>query len=108
LGIARFDWDSEADAIEAAEAATRAVDDLVVGATIERSGYGGPRSDAEHRGDSIERGQTRTRWVGFDGQIAWVERRGPTLVIVVGAPPELADQLAGELWPKKASAGRRR
>nr|HEX4313035.1 hypothetical protein [Kofleriaceae bacterium] len=77
--IARMDWDSEADAIEAAEAATRAVDDLVVGATIERD-------------------QARTRWLGLDGTVSWVERKGPSLVMVVGAPAALADSLATEVW----------
>jgi len=81
IGLARLDWDSEADAIEAAEAATRAVDDLVAGATIEQT-------------------DTRTRWIGFDGQVSWVERKGPAIVIVVGAPPSLADAIAKEAWQK--------
>ena len=73
VAVARMEWDSEADAIEAAEAATRAIDDLVVGATIERA-------------------QTRTRWLGLDGTVSWVERKGPSLAVVVGAPAASRDR----------------
>lgn len=78
-GVAKLVWDSEADAVEAAEAAMRAVDDAVLGATIDR-------------------GADRMRWFALDGTVAWVERRGTTLVIVIGAPAWAADALAAELW----------
>ena len=79
VGVARSEWDSEADAIEAAEAAVKAVDAAVVGATIEH-------------------GAARTRWLALDGTVAWVERRGRSLAIVIGAPLWAADALAAELW----------
>src|SRR6185295_17861661 len=46
VGIARSEWDSEADAIEAAEAAVKALDASIVGAVIDH-------------------GRTRTRWLGI-------------------------------------------
>jgi hypothetical protein len=79
IGVARMEWDSEADAIEAAEAASRALDHLVAGATVEHT-------------------DTRTRWLALDGTAAWVERRGPSVVLVVGAPASLADALAVDVW----------
>jgi hypothetical protein len=79
VGIARTDWDSEADAIEAAEAAAKALAHAVVGATLEAS-------------------PTRLRLLGVDGTVSWIERRGPSLVIVRGAPARLAEALATEVW----------
>jgi hypothetical protein len=79
VGIARTEWDTEADAIEAAEAAGKALADLVVGGTIDRSA-------------------NRTRLFGIDGTVSWIERKGPSLVIVVGAPVWSAAALAGEVW----------
>jgi hypothetical protein len=79
VGILRMEWDSEADAIEATEAGARALDDAVVGGTAERS-------------------QTHTRWLGLDGRVSWIERRGPALVIVLGAPAWSAEALASEVW----------
>ncbi|HEX4420406.1 MAG TPA: hypothetical protein VH165_20970 [Kofleriaceae bacterium] len=79
VGIAHTEWDTEADAIEAAEAAGKALADTVVGATLERTA-------------------TRTRLFGLDGTVSWLERRGATLILVVGAPSWSADALAAELW----------
>jgi hypothetical protein len=79
VGIARTEWDSEVDAIEAAEAAGKALDDAVVGGTVERS-------------------PTRMRLFGVDGTVSWIERKGPSLVIVLGAPAWSADALAAEVW----------
>jgi len=62
VGIARTEWDSEIDAIEAAEAAGKALADAVTGSTIERSA-------------------TRLRLLGLDGTVSWLERRGASLVI---------------------------
>ncbi|HTR52842.1 MAG TPA: hypothetical protein VMJ10_19140 [Kofleriaceae bacterium] len=82
IGLARFEWDSEADAIEAEHAATRAVDDALVGATAERAGDAGGR----------------TRWLAVDGSEAWVERRGSSLELAIGVPVRAADALATEAW----------
>jgi hypothetical protein len=79
VGIARTEWDSEADAIEAAEAAGKALAEAVVGGTVERTA-------------------TRTRLFGLDGAVSWIERRGPSLVIVLGAPAWSAEALATEVW----------
>jgi hypothetical protein len=79
VGIARTEWDTEADAIEAAEAAGKALSDLVVGGTIDRSA-------------------NRMRLFGIDGTVSWIERKGPSLVIVVGAPAWSAAALATEVW----------
>ncbi|MCW5802383.1 MAG: hypothetical protein KIT31_08350 [Deltaproteobacteria bacterium] len=79
VGIARLDWDSEADAIEAAEAAVKALDQTVVGPTVEHT-------------------PTRTRWFAIDGTVSWIERRGPAFVMVYGVPAWAADALAAEIW----------
>lgn len=79
VGIARTEWDSEADAIEAGEAADKALDHAVVGATIDHA-------------------QNRTRWLALDGTVSWTERRGPSLVIVIGAPAWAAAALETEVW----------
>jgi hypothetical protein len=85
VGIARTEWDTEADAIEAAEASGKALADSVVGATIERTA-------------------TRTRLFGLDGTVSWIERKGPSLVIVLGAPAWSAAALATEVWSSTAVA----
>ena len=79
VGIARTEWDTEADAIEAAEAAGKALSDLVVGGTVDRTA-------------------TRMRLFGIDGTVSWIERRGPSLVIVLGAPVWSAAALVTEVW----------
>lgn len=79
VGISRSEWDSEADAVEAFEAAEKALDHLVVGATIDHIG-------------------TKTRWLALDGTVTWIERRGPSLVMVIGAPAWSADALGAETW----------
>lgn len=79
IAIARTEWDSEADAIEAHEATVKAIDASVMGAVIEHSA-------------------NRTRWVAVDGHVSWVERKGPSMVIVHGAPLWSADKLAAEVW----------
>jgi hypothetical protein len=86
VGIVRSEWDSEVDAIEAAEAAGKALSASVVGAMIDRS-------------------PTRMRLFGLDGTVSWLERRGPSLVIVVGAPVWSADALAAEVWTATGIAG---
>jgi hypothetical protein len=79
VAIARTEWDSEADAIEAQEAAVKALDGSATGAILEHTA-------------------TRTRWFGLDGSVSWVERKGPSVVLVIGAPVWAADALATELW----------
>ncbi|MFN0250491.1 MAG: hypothetical protein ACKV2T_26660 [Kofleriaceae bacterium] len=71
LGIARFEWDSEPDAIEAAEALEKAFDNMIAGGTIEHT-------------------HGRTRWLGVDGTISWIERKGPSVIMVLGAPAWMA------------------
>jgi hypothetical protein len=83
VGIARTEWDSEADAIEAAEAADKALDHAVVGATIDHV-------------------QNKTRWLALDGTVSWIERKGPSLVIVIGAPAWSAAALETEVWTATA------
>lgn len=89
IGIARFEWDSEPDAIEAAEAAEKAFDNAIAGGTIEHD-------------------HTRTRWLGVDGTISWIERRGPTLIMVLGAPAWMADALAASVWASSSARAPRK
>ena len=79
VGIARFEWDTEVDAIEAAEAAGKALGEAVVGGTALRSA-------------------SRLQLFGIDGTVSWIERKGPSLVIVIGAPIWSAEALATEVW----------
>src|SRR5262249_53992167 len=78
VGIAGLEGDRGVDAIEAAEAAGKALSDAVVGGTVDRA-------------------PTRLRLFGIDGTVSWVERRGPSLVIVLGAPAWSATALASEV-----------
>ncbi|MEO8700364.1 MAG: hypothetical protein ABI867_09985 [Kofleriaceae bacterium] len=78
VAIARSEWDSEVDAIEAQEAAVKALDAAVPGSVIEHA-------------------TTRTRWFAVDGTVSWVERKGTSLLLVHGAPAPIADKLAAEL-----------
>ncbi len=84
-GVSRSEWDSEADAIEAEEAAIKALDASIPGAVVDH-------------------GTARTRWLGVDGAVSWVERRGRSLVIVIGAPAWAANALAAEVWTKAGIA----
>lgn len=79
VGVSRSEWDSEADALEAFEACEKALDHAVAGATIDHVG-------------------TRTRWMALDGTVSWIDRKGPSLVMVIGAPAWAADALAAEVW----------
>jgi len=79
IGIARFEWDSEPDAIEAHEAVVRALDDAILGSTIEHS-------------------ETRTRWLALDGRITIAERRGTSIVVAHGVPLSLIDTVEAALW----------
>ena len=79
IGVERSEWDSEADAIEAAEALVRAFDHTLGGAAIARS-------------------DLRTTWFAVDGTLTWVERRGSGVVVVTGAPATMAGTLPAEVW----------
>ncbi len=79
VAIARTEWDSEADAIEAEEAVVKALDSSTTGAILEHT-------------------RARTRWFGLDGTVSWVERKGPSVILVIGAPVWAADALATEVW----------
>jgi hypothetical protein len=79
VGVSRLEWDSEADAIEAHEAAVKALDGAIAGSVIENT-------------------RTRTRWLGIDGLMSWVERKGPSMVMVHGAPVWAADSMLAEVW----------
>lgn len=79
VALSRSEWDSEADAIEAAEALGRALDRAVVGTVIDHD-------------------DTRTRWLGIDGTVTWVERKGPSVVVVLGAPAWTQAALQTEVW----------
>ncbi|HWU91565.1 MAG TPA: hypothetical protein VN253_30065 [Kofleriaceae bacterium] len=78
-GISRSEWDTEADAIEAEEALVKALDEASTGTLVEAT-------------------TTRTRWFGIDGTVSWIERRGPSIAMVIGAPAWAATALATEVW----------
>jgi hypothetical protein len=79
VGISRSEWDTEADAIEAHEAAVKALDAAIAGSVLEHS-------------------RTRTRWMSVEGNVSWVERKGPSLVMVHGAPVWASQSLLTEAW----------
>ncbi|HLL25901.1 MAG TPA: hypothetical protein VK427_27370, partial [Kofleriaceae bacterium] len=86
VGVSRSEWDTEADAIEAHEAIVKALDTAIAGSVIEHT-------------------RTRTRWLGVEGQLSWVERKGPSIVIVHGAPA-WATALVAEVWVMSRAAKR--
>jgi hypothetical protein len=85
IGIARFEWDDEPDAIEAQRAAVRALDEAVLGATVDHS-------------------ESRTRWLALDGTVSLVERRGTSIVIAHGVPVHLFSAVQAELWTSTSAA----
>ena len=89
IGLARFEWDNEPDAIEAHRAAVRAIDDAVLGATLDH-------------------GDTRTRWLALDGTASLVERRGTSVVIAHGVPVRLLAAVEAELWSSTSASTRSR
>ena len=99
VGLSRSEWDSEADALEAFEAAEKALDHAITGAMIDHGS--GSESSTLHPGHV----GTRTRWMGLDGSVSWIDRRGPSLVIVLGAPAWTADALATEMWTATSVQG---
>jgi len=85
VGLARFEWDTEADAIEAHESAVRALDTAVIAGTAEHS-------------------DTRTRWLAVDGSVAFAERRGSSLVLAIGVPARVAEAVQREMWAKSQAS----
>ncbi len=63
FGLWRSEWSSEADAERARAAIERALGDAVLGVQIDA-----------------------TRWIGLDGSVAFVERRGTGVVAAIGVP----------------------
>ncbi len=79
IGLARSQWDTDADAIEASEALAHALDALVVGGSVVHS-------------------DTRTSWLALDGTVAWIERRGPSVVFGIGVPAWAAAAVEAAMW----------
>jgi hypothetical protein len=79
VGVIRLAWDTEVDAIEAHDAAVRAIDRTTPGATISN--------------DDLQ-----TRWLSLDGTVSYVERRGTSVVIALGIPARLADAVIADAW----------
>ena len=92
VGIARLEWDTEADALEAGEALGKAVDRWLAGATLTATPAAPPAGG-------------RLRWVAPDGTVAWLERRDTSMILVVGAPSAAAEALATEVWTVTARGG---
>jgi hypothetical protein len=49
-------------------------------------------------GATVEHSGDRTRWLALDGTIAWIERRGASIVFAIGVPAYGAEALATEAW----------
>lgn len=101
IGIARTEWDSEIDAVEAAEAIEKALDRWIVGATLGAGARvtGGAAGGAAAAVPALGH---RMRWMALDGTVSWLERRGASIVVVTGAPAWAADALAAEAWTASA------
>jgi hypothetical protein len=79
VGLIRLAWDTEIDAIEAHDAAVRAIDRTTPAATLAND-------------------DMQTRWLALDGTVSYVERRGTSLVIGLGIPARLADAVIADAW----------
>lgn len=78
FGAAKFVWDSEADAIEAFEAAQRALDDTTFGAVAQKT-------------------DVLTHWLALDGTVTFIERQGTHITMGIGVPATEAADLAKQL-----------
>jgi hypothetical protein len=78
FGAAKFVWDSEPDAIEAYDAAQRALDDTTLGAVALET-------------------DVMTRWLRLDGKVSFIERQGTHLTMGIEVPATQADDLANRL-----------
>jgi hypothetical protein len=79
VALARLEWDSEVDAVEAHDACVRAFDKTTPGGTLENT-------------------DLATRWLALDGTVSFVERRGSALMIGIGIPVRVADAVIGDAW----------
>jgi hypothetical protein len=79
IGVARMEWDSEVDALEATEAFVKAIDRTTLGAVVSHEAM-------------------RTQWFALDGTVSWVERRERSLVVAIGVPAPHARILTDEIW----------
>ncbi|MBV8757393.1 MAG: hypothetical protein JO257_08970 [Deltaproteobacteria bacterium] len=79
VALARLQWDSEVDAIEAHDAAVRALDRTTPGATLDNT-------------------DLSTRWLALDGTVSFVERRGSAVMIGIGVPARVADAVISDSW----------
>jgi hypothetical protein len=75
LGAAKLVWDSEVDAIEAFDAAQRALDDTTLGAVALKT-------------DVI------THWLALDGTVTFIERQGTHITMGIGVPAPQVEELA--------------
>ena len=78
LGAAKLIWDSEVDAIEAFDAAQRALDDATLGAVAVKT-------------------DIMTRWLALDGTVTFIERQGTHMTMAINVPATQADELAERL-----------
>jgi hypothetical protein len=78
FGAAKLVWDSEIDAIEAYDAAQRALDDTTYGAVAMKT-------------DVI------TQWLAIDGTVTFIERQGTHITMAIGGPATQASELAERL-----------
>jgi hypothetical protein len=88
IGVARLRWDSEVDALEAYEAAVRALDNWIVGPMIEHTPF-------------------RSAWLATDGRVSFIEIRESALVIAHEVPLRAARRLPDDLWRVTAPFGPR-
>jgi len=79
IGLVRLAWDTEADAIEAHDAAVRALDSSTPGGTLQND-------------------ELQTRWLALDGTVSFVERRGSVVTIGIGIPARLAESVISDSW----------
>ena len=79
VGLVRLAWDTETDAIEAHDAAVRALDQSTPGGTLEND-------------------ELATRWLAVDGTVSVVERRGSAVTIGIGIPARVAEAVIGDAW----------
>jgi hypothetical protein len=78
LGAAKIVWDSEVDAIEAFDAAQRALDDTTLGAVALKT-------------------DVLTHWLAIDGTVTFIERQGTHITMGIGVPAAEAADLAKQL-----------
>src|SRR5262249_46810938 len=88
LAIDLSAWDAEAGALEAADALIEALPSLAGG----------------EPGAYAEKTALAATATGKDGTVSSVERRGNKILVVVGAPSELAPKIRAQAWERWKSA----